>query len=287
MEHPLFGSRMDRTSSNICRDRVPNRQYVGKRVRHRTGGLSSNKMRPRSFRVSQIFQALDIFGQERARRFRISLSPTTSIGGRAANWRERLDFARIDGPQRAGLISAGEWITATGEWVNDRTHGQQFKARRQPNLRRGNQLHHAQCPRKGMAALGESCRRSGHGSSSVRDPKRAIDSVKSAFSNSTLLRGPPARAIGSNPSEMAKPVRGWRDFKSSSNRDCARGSSGCVCRSPCGSRSRLRARQALFTDAGNPSICLHVMDRDLPGELVHENRSVIVVIALLHGAIAE
>src|SRR5215471_2974253 len=26
-------------------------------------------------------------------------------------------------------ISAGEWATATGEWVNDRTHGQQFKAR--------------------------------------------------------------------------------------------------------------------------------------------------------------
>jgi hypothetical protein len=26
-------------------------------------------------------------------------------------------------------ISAGEWITATGDWINDRTHGQQFKAR--------------------------------------------------------------------------------------------------------------------------------------------------------------
>ena len=29
----------------------------------------------------------------------------------------------------AAAISAGEWITATGDWVNDRTHGQQFKAR--------------------------------------------------------------------------------------------------------------------------------------------------------------
>jgi len=28
----------------------------------------------------------------------------------------------------AATISAGEWITATGSWVNDRTHGQQFKA---------------------------------------------------------------------------------------------------------------------------------------------------------------
>ena len=29
----------------------------------------------------------------------------------------------------AATISAGEWITASGEWVNDRTHGQQFKSR--------------------------------------------------------------------------------------------------------------------------------------------------------------
>ena len=29
----------------------------------------------------------------------------------------------------AAPISAGEWITASGSWVNDRTHGQQFKAR--------------------------------------------------------------------------------------------------------------------------------------------------------------
>jgi exodeoxyribonuclease V alpha subunit len=28
----------------------------------------------------------------------------------------------------AAAISAGEWVTATGNWVNDRTHGQQFKA---------------------------------------------------------------------------------------------------------------------------------------------------------------
>ena len=29
----------------------------------------------------------------------------------------------------AATISAGEWITASGDWVNDPTHGQQFKAR--------------------------------------------------------------------------------------------------------------------------------------------------------------
>ncbi len=29
----------------------------------------------------------------------------------------------------AATIAAGEWITASGDWINDRTHGQQFKAR--------------------------------------------------------------------------------------------------------------------------------------------------------------
>ncbi len=29
---------------------------------------------------------------------------------------------------RAAMVGAGEWITASGEWVNDRTHGHQFKA---------------------------------------------------------------------------------------------------------------------------------------------------------------
>ena len=29
----------------------------------------------------------------------------------------------------AAVIAAGEWVTASGEWVNDRNHGQQFKSR--------------------------------------------------------------------------------------------------------------------------------------------------------------
>src|ERR1700712_48929 len=29
----------------------------------------------------------------------------------------------------AATISVGEWLTASGEWINDHTHGQQFKAR--------------------------------------------------------------------------------------------------------------------------------------------------------------
>jgi exodeoxyribonuclease V alpha subunit len=37
------------------------------------------------------------------------------------------DLATVVG--HAATISAGEWITASGDWVNGRTHGQQFKAR--------------------------------------------------------------------------------------------------------------------------------------------------------------
>jgi exodeoxyribonuclease V alpha subunit len=29
----------------------------------------------------------------------------------------------------AAIISAGEWVTASGEWTHDSTHDQQFRAR--------------------------------------------------------------------------------------------------------------------------------------------------------------
>jgi exodeoxyribonuclease V alpha subunit len=41
--------------------------------------------------------------------------------------RAHRDLVTIVG--HAATISAGEWMTASGEWINDRTHGQQFKAR--------------------------------------------------------------------------------------------------------------------------------------------------------------
>jgi exodeoxyribonuclease V alpha subunit len=44
-----------------------------------------------------------------------------------AKARGRRDVVTVVG--HAATIAAGEWITASGEWVNDRTHGQQFKAR--------------------------------------------------------------------------------------------------------------------------------------------------------------
>jgi hypothetical protein len=44
-----------------------------------------------------------------------------------AKARGHCDLVTVVG--HAATIAAGEWITASGEWVNDRTHGQQFKAR--------------------------------------------------------------------------------------------------------------------------------------------------------------
>ena len=40
--------------------------------------------------------------------------------------RSHRDLVTVVG--HAATIVAGEWITASGDWVNDRTHGQQFKA---------------------------------------------------------------------------------------------------------------------------------------------------------------
>ena len=44
-----------------------------------------------------------------------------------AQARRHRDVVTVVG--HAAAVAAGEWITASGEWVNDRTHGQQFKAR--------------------------------------------------------------------------------------------------------------------------------------------------------------
>jgi exodeoxyribonuclease V alpha subunit len=44
-----------------------------------------------------------------------------------ASARGHRDIVTVVG--HAAAISAGEWITASGQWVNDRAHGQQFKAR--------------------------------------------------------------------------------------------------------------------------------------------------------------
>src|SRR5579864_5032497 len=41
--------------------------------------------------------------------------------------RSHRDLVTVVG--HAAVISAGEWVTASGEWVNDRTHGQQFRAK--------------------------------------------------------------------------------------------------------------------------------------------------------------
>jgi hypothetical protein len=43
------------------------------------------------------------------------------------NARGHRDLATVVG--HTPTISPGEWITATSDWLNDRTYGQQFKAR--------------------------------------------------------------------------------------------------------------------------------------------------------------
>jgi hypothetical protein len=58
-----------------------------------------------------------------------SASPTTTprmASASNAPRRGHRDLVTVVG--HAAGIAAGEWITASGEWVNDRTHGQQFKA---------------------------------------------------------------------------------------------------------------------------------------------------------------
>src|ERR1700751_3187024 len=77
----------------------------------------------------------------------IHMSPQPDTGEVLAGLVERVTYhnaengfcvlrARARGPRdvvtvvgHAAAISAGEWIMASGQWVNDRTHGQQFKAR--------------------------------------------------------------------------------------------------------------------------------------------------------------
>src|SRR5215471_18646139 len=54
-------------------------------------------------------------------------NPENGFGVLRAKARGYRDVVTVVG--HAATIAAGEWITASGEWVNDRTHGQQFKAR--------------------------------------------------------------------------------------------------------------------------------------------------------------
>ena len=80
------------------------------------------------------------------RRDRAGLSPQASSQEVIAGLVERVTFHNIENGfcvlrvkarghrdlvtvvGHAATISVGEWLTASGEWVNDRTHGQQFKA---------------------------------------------------------------------------------------------------------------------------------------------------------------
>ena len=50
--------------------------------------------------------------------------PSRACGIKARGHRELITVVG-----HAAVIAAGEWVTASGEWVNDHTHGQQFKTR--------------------------------------------------------------------------------------------------------------------------------------------------------------
>jgi exodeoxyribonuclease V alpha subunit len=52
--------------------------------------------------------------------------PTTAFASFGSR-RGHRDLVTVVG--YAAMVSAGEWITAAGDWTNDRTRGQQFKAR--------------------------------------------------------------------------------------------------------------------------------------------------------------
>ncbi|WP_306752186.1 YrrC family ATP-dependent DNA helicase [Paracoccus actinidiae] len=54
-------------------------------------------------------------------------SPESSFCVLRVNARGHRDLVTVIG--HAAMISPGEWITASGLWLNDRTHSLQFKAR--------------------------------------------------------------------------------------------------------------------------------------------------------------
>ena len=69
----------------------------------------------------------------------------------------------------AATISVGEWITASGEGVNDRTHGQQFKARFPAHIAADFGRGHRKIP----------CVRHdpGRGTAQADDPETAVDRI--------------------------------------------------------------------------------------------------------------
>jgi len=51
----------------------------------------------------------------------------TLPGGGAFHYVARGHRELVTAVGHSAAIAGGEWVTASGEWVNDRTHGQQFK----------------------------------------------------------------------------------------------------------------------------------------------------------------
>jgi exodeoxyribonuclease V alpha subunit len=114
--------------------------------RHFSYGTLATCCSPR-YRFCMAFVALDRPGRPGSARDTMKVEPKPSDWEVLAGMVERVTYqnaetgfsvirAKVRGHRElvtvvghAAVISAGEWITATGEWLNDRTYGQQFKAK--------------------------------------------------------------------------------------------------------------------------------------------------------------
>lgn len=94
----------------------------------------------------------------------------------------------------AATISAGEWITASGEWVNDHTHGSRHKDMRVLNLYDDNRLDLAGDVARLMArrftAHVRQIRRTSPSRASLIFPRAHFGSFLSAAINSELVLSP-------------------------------------------------------------------------------------------------
>ena len=98
----------------------------------------------------------------------------------------------------AAMVGAGEWITASGEWINDRTHGHQFKARfvrtSTPSSVEGGRVGIADRPIRGrrtpdrhIRGAGSAEARGGEEGNQGRDPSTALSAKDVEASHNQFL----------------------------------------------------------------------------------------------------
>ena len=122
--------------------RFPTRQVDGRKnsgfvsaqyLTQKPNSYSPDARRARSSRNSSVMLALEsrtssangAFGRQE-RHDSAGMRLVTAASGWRSSVRRSMPLVMC---QAAATISAGEWVTAAGDRVNDRTHGQQFRAR--------------------------------------------------------------------------------------------------------------------------------------------------------------